>query len=71
MDSIEQFLKLVKDFAKDGKITSVRKIILAKGRQNFGIDSSSLEDQIEMELLNDFNSVTLIKIASIRTKSNK
>ena len=34
MDSIEQFLKLVKDFAKDGKITSVEKIILAKRQQN-------------------------------------
>ncbi|MBK7911271.1 hypothetical protein [Candidatus Pollutiaquabacter sp.] len=58
MDSIEQFLKLVKDFAKDGKITSVEKIILAKKAAELGIDSSSLETIIEMELLNDSNSVT-------------
>ncbi len=52
MNATELFLKLVKDFAKDGKITDVEKILLQKKAVELGIDDESLETFIAMELAN-------------------
>src|ERR1017187_2679964 len=58
MDNKDLFMKLLKEFAKDGEISEMEMMILKEKATTVGIDENSLNILIEMELASVSNTDT-------------